>query len=736
MFASPPNYADWQTRSRSLDQVGAYTTRAYFVGGGDETLRVEGAQVSASLFRTIGVTPALGRAFHDEEDRPGAERVVVLGYSLWQRRFGADPDILGQTVSLDTGDHTVIGVMPPDFEFPPPIDLEGRTVPRRNELWVPLALDYPAQNRSAHYLTVIARLRDEATRDAASAEMRALATQMQREYPESNADYSIAVIPFDRVVIGEARTALLVLMAAVALVLLIACVNIANLLLARASGRKAEYAVRAALGAGRTQLMRHAVIESQTLALLGGAAGLFLAFAGVRLLVKYAPPIPRLDQAGIDGAAVAFALLLSVLTGLLFGLVPAIRAFTPNLIETLREGGRTSADAGATSRMRAALVIAEVAFSLVLLVGAGLLFASFLSLRGVEPGVQPDRVLTLRLTLPQVQYPDATSVTSTFREIVARVRTLQGVEAAGLTLNVPLASDHQGTRLVFEGEPGDPDASRSVHFSVATPGYLEAMGIPVMAGRSITDADAAGAPPTVLVNETLARTFLSGQDPIGRRIEFGGLRTIVGVTGSVRLERLDADPLPAMIFPLDQFPGTNRNMSLAVRTRGEPLAMLDAVRQAVRSVDARIPIYNVKSMEQVMSETLAEPRFSSLLLVAFSVVALALAAVGIYGVIAFMVNQRTREIGIRMALGARPADALGLVVGQAMRLVLAGVGIGLALSLAAGRSLEGLLFGVRPADPLTLASVSAFLLLVALAACGLPALRASRVDPIRALRLE
>jgi predicted permease len=737
MFASPPNYGDWRTRSQSFEDLGAFAPQTFFLSGGDETLRIDGAHISASLLRALAVAPLHGRVFTEDEDRPGAGNVVLLGHALWQRRFGSDPAIVGQDVQLDNGRYTVIGVMPPDFDFPPPIDLEGRTLPRRNELWVPLALDLPVQNRSAHYLTVIGRLREGVTRAAASAEMVSLATQMQQEFPESNAQYSVALVPFSRVVVGEAKTALLVLLGAVSAVLLIACVNIANLLLARATGRQTEYAVRAALGAGRPQLFRQAVIESQVMAWAGGAAGLVLAAVSVRALVRFAPPVPRLEQASIDGIAMAYALVLSIVTGLLFGLVPAWRALSPDLAHWLRQGGRTSADAGASARVRTTLVVLEVALSFVLLAAAGLLFTSFMALRGVDAGVRPERVLTLRMSLPERLYPDPAAVSATYREIASRVRNAPGVLAAGFTLDVPLASDHQGTRLRFDGEaePTD-DQNRSVHFSVATPGYFEAMGIPLVLGRDFTPADAAGMPGVVIVNEVLVRQHMSGQDPLGRRILFDEPRTIVGVIGAVRLEQLSNDPTPAMIFPHEQMPYGYRSLSLAVRTRGEPLAMVNTVRAAIRSVDAEIPVYSVRTMEQVLSASMAQPRFSSLLLLAFSAVALALAAVGIYGVIAWMVNQRTREIGIRMALGARPADALSLIVGQGMRLALAGVIAGLVISLLLARTLTSLLYGVRPADPVTLLSVSAFLLAVALAACALPAWRASRLDPLRALRQE
>ena len=748
MFASPPNYLDWRERNRVFEEMGAYATRTFFLSGADETFRIDGARVSASLVRALGVAPVLGRTFTDDEDVPGGASVALIGHGLWQRRLSADPDVIGQSIELDNGAYTVIGVMAPSFDFPPPIDLEGgglaltrlmsdaRTFARQNEVWIPLAVDLAGSNRAAHYMTVIARLRAGVTREAAAAEMQTIAARLQQEHPETNREWSATVVPFDRVVVGQAGTALVVLMVAVSAVLLIACVNIANLLLARSTGRSGEYAVRAALGAGRRRLLRQAVIESQVLALIGGVAGLLLAWLGVSLIVRFAPPVPRLDQASVDAASAGYALVLAIVTGLLFGLAPALRAQSANLAVALRQGGRTS-DSGAAPRVRAALVIAEVALSLVLLVGAGLLFNTFLAMRGVDTGVVADRVLTMRLTLMQRAYAEPEAVTGTWDEITRRVRALPGVAAAGLTLDVPLASDHQGTRLQFEGEPPPQrEDNRSVHFSAATPGYFEAMGIPIVAGRGFTDADAVGAIASVIINDVLAQRFLPGQDPIGRRIEFGGLRTIVGVTGAVRLEQLTADATPAMIFPNAQMAPPYRNLSLAVRTRGAPLAMVEQVRDAIRSVDPAIPIYSIRTMEQVLADTVAQPRFSSAMLVVFSVVALLLAAIGIYGVIAFVVNQRTREIGIRMALGARPADALTMVVRQGMTLVFAGVLVGLALALALGRSLESLLFGVRPADPLTLAAVSTFLLLVALAACAVPALRASRVDPIRALKDE
>jgi predicted permease len=734
MFASPPNYADWRTRTGSFESMAAFAPRSYNVADDIDTQRVQGAQVSASLFPTLGVTPALGRVFTERDDQPGAPAVVILSWGLWQSRYGADPAIVGRSIRIADAPHEIIGVMPLEFDFPPPIDLEGRTFPRRNELWTPLAMDLQALPRSAHFLTVIARLAAGVSAQAASAEMASVAARLEGEFPETNGEWTARVVPFDRVVVGDLRTALLILLGAVSVVLLIACANLANVMLARASDRQREYAIRAALGAGRVRLVRQSILESQVLALVGGLAGLALAFALTGLLIRLAPAgVPRLAQTRIDVIVALYAFGVSVVTGALFGLAPATRAFSADLAKLLKQGQR--ATSARRPGLRGALVIAEVAMALILLAGAGLLFRSFIALRGVETGVTAQNVLTMRMSAPESRYADAASLAEVYRSLEERIGALPGVEAAGFTLDVPLASDHQGTRLDIEGEPpATAEDPRSVHFSVASPGYFRAMGVPVTAGRGFDSRDGADAELVVLINDALAQRFFPGQDPVGRRIILGGPRRIIGVIGNVRLETMAADPGPAMILPHAQIP--ERSLSLVVRTRGEPVSMIGPVRDAIRSVDRGIPLYDVKTMEQVLADSVAQPRFSSLLLLVFSAIALALATVGIYGVISYTVTQRSREIGLRIALGARAVDVVRMVIGNGLALVATGMLIGIGLGLVLSRTMASMLHGTAPGDPFTFVAVSAFLLLVSILACWIPAHRASRLDPLRALRLD
>ena len=735
MFLSPPNYVDWRDSNRSLEQLAGFAPGTWFIAAGDDSpLRVDGARITYNLLATLRVTPLLGRGFQAIDDSPGAPPVALISHSLWQSRFGGDPGVVGSAIGVDGAGHEIVGVMRQDFDFPPPIDLEGNTLPRANDIWVPFASDLAGGQRGAHYITGIGRLADGAAVASANADMNAIAAQLAREYPASNADWSARVVPMNDVVLGNLRPALLVLFAAVTAVLLIACVNVANLLLSRATGRQKEYAIRAALGAHRQRLLSQAIVESQILALIGGVCGVVLAWAGIGLLIRVAPAnVPRLDQAGIDTAVIAWTIGLSVLTGLLAGVAPAMRSFSPDLIHWLKEGGRSAIGDG-QSRMRDSLVVAEVALSLLLLAGAGLLLRTFIELRGIDPGFRAEQVLTMRVTLPGT-YDDPGARIATFDAIEERVVALPGVDAAGFSLDLPLADDYQGTSLVIDGEPPPNEGTNLVHFSYVTPGWFAAMGIPVMAGRPFDSTDGAGAEPTAIINTAAADAFFSGSDPIGRRVVFGGARRIVGIVGDVRLESIADAAIPTLYVPYYQSPN-GRGLSLVLRTSTDAVSLAEAVRDRVREVDAGIPISDVRSMQDVVSAALAAPRFSSALLIAFSLAALLLAAIGLYGVVSYATSLRVREIGVRMALGARPADALSLVIGHALRLALTGVAIGLVAALVSTRFLDSLLFGVRPADPATLSAAALFLIGVAVVAGGVPAWRASRVDPLDALRSD
>jgi len=743
MFASPPNFADWREGTRAFEDLGAFAARAFFLVGRDETVRVDGAQITPGLFEIMRVNPILGRTFTSEDDRPGAVS-VTLSHGLWQREFGGDPAVIGRTIQMDDGPHTVIGVMPQGFDFPPPIDLEGETVPLRADVWLPFGSDAAIGQRGAHYWTVVGRLAPGATLASAEAELRTIAARLEQEFPDSNADWSVLVEPFRRVMVGDTQRALLVLFGAVGMVLLIACVNIANLMLARSTGRQREYAIRAALGAGRASLLRQALVESQLLALVGGLAGLLFSVFAVRALVSVAPRnVPRLAEVSIDPFVIAFALLATIATGLLFGLAPALRAFSPDLSRWLRSGGRGDEGGAGHGRLRSALVVAEVALSLVLLVGAALLFASFLAIRGEDAGYTVERVLTLRTALPGATYAEEERRARAFTELEARITALPGVEAAGFARDIPLAGDFQGTGLVIAGDPPPaPDENRSVNFGIVTPGWFDAMGLRLTQGRTFGREDGPDAPRVIVVNETLVRRYFGGREAIGRGVEWGSrdgvpmVWTIIGVVGDARIETLGADPPPVMFFPRAQGVQSWRTMGLVVRATAGVDPLIAALRTSIREYDPAIAIYDVKSMDDIVAESVAQPRFSATMLLLFSALALLLAAVGIYGVISYDVGRRTREIGIRMALGARPGDAQWLVVARGLRLVGVGVALGIVASLVLTRVLRSLLYEVSPTDPLTLAGTSALLVGVAALAAWLPALRASRVDPMGALRSE
>jgi putative ABC transport system permease protein len=732
-IVAPANFIQWRERNRSFEHLGMVGPARLNVVLNGQPYEISGMQASADVFGALGVQPALGRVYTPDEDILDRDAVIVLSHQLWQSRLGGRSDVLGSQMTTNGRLRTVIGVMPPDFT------IEGQ----RAEFYVPYGWTVEAL-RAAPGRGVshaIGRLREGVTLEQATDDMRAIAAQLAVEAPRRNTGWSVALVPIHELMIETIRPALLVLVGAVLLVLLIACVNVANLLLARTTVRQRELGLRTALGAARRRLLRQMLTESLMLALAGGAAGLLLAVVfhrGLLALVADRIPVPRLDQVTLDGAVIAFTFGVAVVTGVLIGLVPAVFA-TSTVNESLREGGRHGAGPR-TRRALAALVIAEVALSLVLLTGAGLLLRSFVRLQDIDPGFRADDVLTARLTLPAARY-NAQRATEFFREVISRLDSSPGVRsAAGITF-LPLAGPGIATSFYRLDQPKPPDGqSPTTQVRPVTPRYFTTMGIPHLAGRDFTDTDAADAPLVAIVSEGLVRRYLPGENPIGKRLHVSiggvdGMRVdVVGVVGDVKFASLDVDTEAAVYLPLPQL--SIGAMTLVVRTAVEPLSAASLVSGVVRELDAEIPLADVRPMTEVVDATLAQPRAVSALLAAFSMLALILAGVGVYGVMAYSVSQRTQEIGVRMALGATAASVFRLVLGGALRLVGIGITIGAVAAAAFTRILETLLFQTDALDPLTFASTSLVLVAVAAFASYVPARRGMQIVPTEALRAE
>jgi putative ABC transport system permease protein len=732
---APANYVDWRDQNKVFEGMAAIASHSLNLTGSGEPERIEGKRVSASFFPLLGVEPLFGRTFTPEEDQPGANRVVVLSHGLWQRRFGSDRGILGRQLTLNGESATVVGVMPQHFQFPT----------REDELWVPIAFTpQQAAARQSHYLQVIARMKPGVTLEQAQAEMSTIGARLQQQYPAQNTDLGVAVVPLHEQLVGDIRPALLVLLGAVGFVLLVACANVANLLLARAAVRQKEIALRVALGASRVRLVRQFLTESVLLAALGGFVGLLLSLWGVNLLKAFIPEnISQAKDIAVDAKVLGFTLLVSLLTGLIFGLAPVSQASNFNLNETLKEGGRDSVAGRRGNRIRSLLVVAEVAVSLVLLIGAGLLINSFLRLRNVDPGFRADNLLTMRVVLPETKYPDQARRAAFYTELVRRVESLPGVQSAAVTNWIPLVKQGDSSGISIEGKPDPgPGQNPSAVTRVVSPHYFQTMGVELLQGRRLGEQDRADAPRVVVISETMARKFWPGEEALGKRVTMGGPANapvpwmeVVGVVRDVRQFELTAEPKPQMYVPYEQ-PVFFRPSHLVLKTNVEPAGLAAAVRKTVWEIDKDQPVSNVSTMEEVLSESISRQRFSMLLFGIFAAVALVLAAVGIYGVMSYSVAQRTHEIGIRMALGAQRGDVLKLAVGHGLKLVLVGVALGLGAAFALTRVMSSLLFGVSPTDPATLAIISLVLIGVALLASYVPARRATKVDPMVALRYE
>lgn len=733
---APANYVDWKTKNKVFEDMAAITYGSYALTDEGEPEKVESQNVTANFFPLLGVKPILGRTFTEEEDKPGANRVALVSYSLWQRRFGGDPSLVGKEILLDGRKHNVLGVMPPGFQF----------LAKEVGLWTPAAFS-PEElaNRGGHYLTVVARLKPGVSVTQAHTDIAAVTQGINRANPSSWTGFELGsvVISLRQQLAGDVRPALIVLLVAVGFVLLIACANIANLLLARGAARYREIAVRTALGAGRRRIVRQLLTESVLLAVAGGAAGLVFAWLSFSFLKQIIPASMALNAGvRIDAKVFGFTMLLSLLTGIVFGLVPAFQAAKVDLNEALKQsGGRTGTGVG-HRRLRSVLVVTEIALALVLLVGAGLLIQTFLKLRALDIGVNPENVLTLRTSLPRSKYSELPKRTAFYEQVLERVRAVPGVVAAGYATAVPLTWKGGTNGFTVEGReqgPGQDANSRQ-----ATTGYMETMGVKLREGRFFNPHDDAQSQPSAIINETMARQYWPGESAVGKRFKLGGTNstklwmTVVGIIGDIKEMGLEAAPKAEMFFPYQQLPETLWNMprDLTVRTSGDPLSVTAAVRQAIWAVDPAQPISNVRTMEEILSEEVAQRRIGMTLLVAFAGLALLLASLGIYGVLSYSVTQRTQEIGIRMALGAGRNDVLRQVMGGGLRLAGAGVAIGLIVSFALTRLMTGLLFGVSASDPRTLIGVTVLLIAVALLACYIPARRATKIDPMIALRYE
>jgi len=734
MSVSYPNYLDWRDRSRSFERIAAVQPAQYTLSGVDRPERLGGWNVTADFFPTLGIAPLVGRDLTAQDDRPGAPPVALLTYGLWQRRFGGDPSVVGRALTLSGRSVAVIGVLPRQFRF-----YYGDA-----DLFLPLGLDADRlKDRDEHPgIYVVARLRPGATAQTAFADMDAIARGLEKEHPESNSGNRVAVKLLQDDVVSILRPVLVVLAGAVGFVLLIACANVANLLLARASTREKEIAIRRALGASRRRVLLQVMTESALLSLFGGGLGLLLAAWLSDVLLSLLPAgLPRMDEVRLDATVLGFTLVLSLLTGLVFGIAPAWQASRSDVLEPLKETARGSSSGRGQQRFRSVLVVSEVALALVLLAGAGLMARSFERLQEVRPGFRPGNVLSVQLVLPELKYKTKDEITSFADQMVARVEALPGVEAAGTVNPLPLTQEGWQTDYQIEGRPvpARGEAPNS-DYHVVSGAYFKAMGIPLVRGRLFDDSDREGTTPVVLVNETLARRYWPDGDAVGKRMRTGSVDqpgpwlTVVGVVGDVRQYGLDQEQKTQYYRPERQL--ALHPMSLVLRAQGDPEALSAALRRAVQSIDPDQPIYNIRSMDSLLATTLAPRRVSLLLLATFAVTALLLAGVGIYGVLAYSVTRRTHEIGIRMALGARRADVLVMVLRQGLRLVLAGAALGVAAAFGLTRLMSSLLFGVSPTDPATLGAVCVVLVGVALLACLVPARRASGVDPMIALRCE
>jgi putative ABC transport system permease protein len=732
---SVADFLDWRAQNQVFQDLAAYTDNWFSLTGNGEPQRLKGVWVTAGFFSTLGTTPLIGRTFAAGEDAADGEPLVILSQSTWERSFGSDPQIVGKAISLNGRSRTVVGVMPHSFTFPP---VDERSLPGDVDLWILHPLT-PQTRRGPYYLRGIARLKPDASLKQAHSELDNIGGRIRQDNPLTNAETTLVSRSLKDAITGDVSRTLFVLFGGVTFVLLIASLNVANLSLSRADSRGSEIAIRTALGAGRRRIMRQLLTESLLLAGAGAAGGVLLAWWGVNLLRTIGSNhLPRLHEISIDARVLAFTALLSLVSGLLFGLVPAWRASRAGLTQYLRKAPQARTGGPAWRRTRKLLVVAEVALSIVLLAGAGLMINSFLRLKRVSPGFAPERILTTEISLPSARYQEPAEINTFYEQLIAQVRNLPGVEAAGIGMSLPPNLLAITDTFTIEGAPaGKSDPSSPVVF--VSSGYFEALGIPLLAGRNFTETDRADKPRVVIINETFARRYFPHESPLGKRMKTGGVERpnnpwmeIVGVVGDVKYAGLDKAAEPAYYEHYQQTAWSNTYIVVRSSSDSRPLA--SGVRQAVWSLDKDLPIAGVHTMEELLSESVARPRFRTFVFLVLGTLAIVLAVTGIYGVISYLVSQRTREIGIRVALGAQRRTVLNLIIRQGMSLALVGAAIGLIAAFVLTRLMTGLLYEVEATDPLTFASITILLLLVSLGACWIPARRAAKVDPLVALR--
>ena len=730
------DYLDWRNETGIFENVAVFSSQTADLAGGGEPERIDVAGVAEEYFAVMGVEPLIGRAFSPDEFQPNATRTLVISYRLWQRKFGGDPGVLEQTVLLNGRPYPVVGVMPKDSQWPDEFDV-----------WVPMAVGpNPGPDllrRDNMIFRAIARLKPGVSIGQASAAMATIAQRLEQEFPESRKGWTNGAIPLRDYIVGDQlQLALMVLVAAVGFVLLIACVNVANLLLARAATREREIAIRVALGSGRLRLVRQLLTESVVLGLLGGGAGLLLAVWGIDLLTAIAPAdVPRLAEVKIDLRVLAFTMVTSVLTAVLFGLIPALQSSRVNLNESLKEGGRSSSEGGRGGRIRSALVVSEVVLSLVLLAGAGLMVRSFARLQQVDPGFDTNNLVTMSINCPSKRYPDESKTVAFYKNLVERVEASPGVQSAAVSSALPLGGGgfYLGRVFLLEGQPEPPAGTDNpAQWNVISPGYFDATGIRLLQGRAFDERDTSDGNKVIIINETLAKRAFPDQDPLGKRIrswrDENILREIVGVVQDVRYFGRDDKVRGLVYVPHTQ--NSWRSMSLTVRTTGDPAAMIGPIREQIWALDKDLAVANPRTMNDTLARSVASQRFNMILLAVFAGVAMLLAILGVYSVLSYTVAQRSHELGIRLALGAQNRDVMRLVLIHGMKLTLIGAGIGLAAALAVTRLMKTLLFEVEASDPATFAVVTLLLMAAGLAACLIPARRATKVDPIVALRYE